>query len=147
MVTKQWIASKKRKLKKKKDFQNWKNFLQAHESTPFSNSFFSIVPHMQFEGMRDMYNLYSIPNLNKSNIGLLRGQSFVKLEVNTGSSKSSNIWILTAACLHLRTCTMRAITFSYTQITLHTYVCTYAFWATVAYFMWLSYTGCAIQKW
>ena len=57
---------KKKKIKgKKKDFQNWKNFLQAHESTPFSNSFFSIVPHMQFEGMRDMYDLYSIPNLNK----------------------------------------------------------------------------------
>ena len=46
----------------------------------------------------------------------------MKLEVNTGTSKSSNIWILTATCLDLRTCTVRAITFPYTQITLHMYI-------------------------
>ena len=34
---------------------------------------------MQFEGMRDIYNLYSIPNLNKINIGLFRRPKFCEI--------------------------------------------------------------------
>ena len=87
-----------------------------------------IVPHMQFEGMRDMYNLYSIPNLNKTNIGLFRSPKFC--EIGSHNWVFKIIQYLDFDCGQFRFENMYNESYYFF---LHSNYFAYAFWATVAY--------------